>query len=150
MCGQKWFVGSFCFIKNIYAENMKKIAGALLAKYYSQSSPFLPKLDQLCYLTGNFETAPRIFFSLLYNNFYLLLKKIIPQNTFAHAFSRLISDGIHRQCEMFVHIKPELSSLGFSLATDKPRCSAGDCWCIAIILSGVQCRCSMHCTLLVL
>ena len=24
---------------------------------------------------------------------------------------------------MFVHIKPELSSLGFSLATDKPRCT---------------------------
>ena len=55
-----------------------------------------------------------IFFTLLYNNFYLIKKELDrPQDTFAHAFSRLISDGIGR---VNVH-KSTLQGAGFCTLT---------------------------------
>ena len=53
--------------KKKYPENLKTIVGAvwvLHAKWHSQSTPIFTKigLDWLCYLAGNSQTAPTIFF----------------------------------------------------------------------------------------
>ena len=72
---------------------MKKIMGT---NKQSQSSPFPSQLGWIgCAIQQtNHNRLPVFFFSLLYYNYYLIKKKIIPQNTFARAFSRFIPDGI--------------------------------------------------------
>ena len=78
-------------IKKAYPENLKKIMGAvweLPAKQHSQFQPNLSEngLDWLCYLAGNYQTAPMIFFQTfrIHFTFYYFIKN--SQTTIALTF----------------------------------------------------------------
>ena len=65
-CGL-WVLNELIFKK--YAESLKKIVGAVLELPAKIAQPIQPNLggnglDWLCYLAGNSQTAPTIFFKL--------------------------------------------------------------------------------------